>query len=107
MHSFEVNIRICQPENSDVHPGEENSDVHRGFMIYQPKYSNVHRGFGEHHCLGLTNPDVNLKRMHKLCIDQEKTQITDQLMAPREVKRHTTPTGADPGFLESGFNSNV
>ena len=22
MHSFEVNIRICQPENSDVHRGE-------------------------------------------------------------------------------------
>ena len=22
MHSFEVNIRICQPENSDVHLGE-------------------------------------------------------------------------------------
>ena len=22
MHSFEVNIRICQPENSDVHQGE-------------------------------------------------------------------------------------
>ena len=21
MHSFEVNIRICQPENSDVHRG--------------------------------------------------------------------------------------
>ena len=34
MHSFEVNIRICQPENITV--------------------------------LGLTNPDVNLKRMHQL-----------------------------------------
>ena len=22
MHSFKVNIRICQPENSDVHRGE-------------------------------------------------------------------------------------
>ena len=22
MHSFEVNIRICQPENSDVHRGK-------------------------------------------------------------------------------------
>ena len=36
MHSFEVNIRICQPEN------------------------------GEHHFRGLTNPDVNRKRMHQL-----------------------------------------
>ena len=36
MHSFEVNIRICQPENS------------------------------EHHFQGLTNPDVNPKRMHHL-----------------------------------------
>ena len=36
MHSFEVNIRICQPENS------------------------------EHHFRGLTNPDVNQKRMHQL-----------------------------------------
>ena len=35
MHSFEVNIKICQPENSDVHRG-------------------------------LTNPDVNRKRMHQL-----------------------------------------
>ena len=36
MHSFEVNIRICQPENS------------------------------EHYFRGLTNPDVNIKRMHQL-----------------------------------------
>ena len=42
MHSFLVNIRICQPENSDVHRGE-------------------------HHFRGLTNPDVNRKRMHQLC----------------------------------------
>ena len=41
MHSFEVDIRICQPENSDVHRGE-------------------------HHFRGLTNPDVNLKRIHQL-----------------------------------------
>ena len=34
MHSFEVNIRICQPENS------------------------------EHHFQGLIDPDVNQKRMH-------------------------------------------
>ena len=40
MHSFEVNIRICQPENSDVRRGE--------------------------HFRGLTNPDVNRKRMHQL-----------------------------------------
>ena len=36
MHSFDINIRICQPENS------------------------------EHHFRGLTNPDVNRKRMHQL-----------------------------------------
>ena len=36
MHSFLVNIRICQPHNS------------------------------ENHFRGLTNPDVNLKRMHQL-----------------------------------------
>ena len=34
MLSFEVNIRICQPENRDVHPDE-------------------------HQVRGLTNPDVN------------------------------------------------
>ena len=39
MHYFEVNIRICQPDNSDV---------------------------GEHHFRGLTNCDVNQKRMHYL-----------------------------------------
>ena len=35
MNSFDINIRIGQPENS------------------------------EHHVRGLTNPDVNLKRMHQ------------------------------------------
>ena len=41
MHSFEVDIRICQPENRDVRRGE-------------------------HHFRGLSNPDVNRKRMHQL-----------------------------------------
>ena len=41
MHSFEVNIRICQTENSDFHRGK-------------------------HHFRGLTYPDINLKRMHLL-----------------------------------------
>ena len=27
MHSFEVNIRFCQPENSDVHQGEANAPI--------------------------------------------------------------------------------
>ena len=27
MHSFEVNIRICQPENSDVHRGEAKVNI--------------------------------------------------------------------------------
>ena len=27
MHSFEVNIRICQPENSDVHRGEVKNQI--------------------------------------------------------------------------------
>ena len=44
MHSFEVYIRICQPENSDVHRGK--AEVN--------------------HFRGLTNPDVNRKRMHQL-----------------------------------------
>ena len=45
MHSFDVDIRICQPENSDVHQGE--AEVYRHFR-------------------GLTNPGVNRKRMHQL-----------------------------------------
>ena len=45
MHYFEVNIRICQSENSDVHRGEAEVNIT---------------------VLGLTNPDVNPKRMHKL-----------------------------------------
>ena len=45
MHSFEVNIKICQRENSDVHRVEAE---------------------GEHRFLGSTNPDVNRKRMHQL-----------------------------------------
>ena len=44
MHSFEVNIRICQPENSDVHQGE---------------------AVVNHHFQGLTNPDVNRKRKNQ------------------------------------------
>ena len=27
MHSFEVNIRLCQPENSDVHRGEAEVNI--------------------------------------------------------------------------------
>ena len=27
MHSFEFNIRICQPENSDVHWGEAEVNI--------------------------------------------------------------------------------
>ena len=27
MHSFEVDIRICQPENSDVHCGEAEVNI--------------------------------------------------------------------------------
>ena len=27
MHFFEVNIRICQPENSDVHRGEAEVNI--------------------------------------------------------------------------------
>ena len=27
MHSFEVNIRICQPKNSDVHQGEAEVNI--------------------------------------------------------------------------------
>ena len=27
MHSFEVDIRICQPENSDVHRGEAEVNI--------------------------------------------------------------------------------
>ena len=27
MHSFEVNISICQPENSDVHRGKAEVDI--------------------------------------------------------------------------------
>ena len=41
MHSFEVDIRICQPE--------------------------TRRSRGEYHFRGLTNPDVNRKRMHQYC----------------------------------------
>ena len=40
MHSFEVDIRICQPKKDDVHRGKAE---------------------GEHHFQGLTNPDVNRK----------------------------------------------
>ena len=50
MHSFEVNIRICQPEK---------------VMSTEAKSGFVNR-LGGHHFLGLTNPDVNRKRMHQL-----------------------------------------
>ena len=41
VHSFSVNIRVCQPENSDLQRGEI-------------------------HFRGLTTPDINRKRMHQL-----------------------------------------
>ena len=49
MHSFEVNIRICQPEKV---------------------MSTEAKSLGGHHFLGLTNPGVNLKRMHQLYNDK-------------------------------------
>ena len=61
MHSFEVNIRICQPSKVV-------------FTSASPRWTSLSRvdkswwlRLGEHHFLGLTNPDVNLKRMHQ-CI---------------------------------------
>ena len=54
MHSLEVNIRICQPENSDVHRGELNMmkiweyiiqlmhSFEVNIRICQPKNSDVH-----------------------------------------------------------------
>ena len=45
MHSFEVDIRICQPENSDVHRGEVEVNI-----TFE----------------GWPNTDVNRKRMHQL-----------------------------------------
>ena len=50
VHSFEVNIRISQPENSDVHLGFASVNIT---------------------VLGLTNPDVNLKIMHQLYNDDK------------------------------------
>ena len=49
MHSFEVNIRICQPEK--VMSTEA-----------KPRWICL----GGHHFRGLTNPDVNRERMHQL-----------------------------------------
>ena len=46
MHSFEVNIGICQPEKNDV--------------LF------TKRSRREHHFRGLTKPDVNRKRVHQL-----------------------------------------
>ena len=48
MHYFGVNIRICQYENCDVHRGE--ADVNITIRLTS----------------GLTNPDVQRKRMHQL-----------------------------------------
>ena len=45
MHSFSVNIRISQPFENDVHLGFASVKIT---------------------VLGLTNPDVNLKKMHQL-----------------------------------------
>ena len=53
MHSFEVNIRICQPENSDVHRGKAEVNIPiEGWLILniricQPENSDVHRGKAE------------------------------------------------------------
>ena len=34
MHSFEVNIRICQPKNSDVHRGKAEVNItFEGWLI--------------------------------------------------------------------------
>ena len=55
MDSFEVDIRICQPENSYVHQGEAEVTVNitfEGWLILM---------LTEKEC-----PDVNRKRMHQL-----------------------------------------
>ena len=66
MHSFEVNIRICQHENSDVQLGFASVNIT---------------------ILRLTNSDVNLKRMHQMYNDMitvafsEKKSIVSKNMA--------------------------
>ena len=49
MHSFEVNIRICQTENSDVHRGEAEVNItfEVNIRICQTENSDVHRGEAE------------------------------------------------------------
>ena len=46
MHSFEVNIRICQPENSDVHRGEAEVNItFEGWLILMLTKKRMHQLF--------------------------------------------------------------
>ena len=61
MHSFEVNIRIRQPENSDVHPGE--SEVHitfEGWLILMLTEKECANSFVIWHCLSFIFILINL-----------------------------------------------
>ena len=52
MHSFEVNIRICQPENSDVHRGEAEVNItFEGWLILMLTEKECTNCFVIWHCL--------------------------------------------------------
>ena len=52
MHSFEVDIRICQPENSDVHRGEAEVNItFEGWLILMLTEKECTNCFVIWHCL--------------------------------------------------------
>ena len=52
MHSFEVNMRICQPENSDVHGGEAKGNItFEGSLILMLTEKECTNCFVIWHCL--------------------------------------------------------
>ena len=82
MHYTEFNIRICE---SDVHRGEAEVNItFSGWQILM--LTSIEYSSREHHFLGLTNPDVNLNRMHQLYNAQDCLGKQKQLLHEVEAK---------------------
>ena len=61
MHSFEFNIRICQPENSDVHRGEAEVNItFEGWLILMLTEKECTNCFVIWHCLSFIFIFINL-----------------------------------------------
>ena len=96
MHSFEVDTRICQPENSDVHRGEQGAQWLSGRVL-----DSRPRGLGfepyRRHCVVSLSKNINPSLV---LVQPRKTRpyITERLLMGRKESNQTNKTEANITF---------